>query len=136
MASIETIEGIGVRNGKALRKAGVRSTAALLKSAGSKKGRRACAAETGCTEAQLLEWVNRADLMRVRGVGEEYSDLLERSGVDTVKELRRRKPANLHTKLLEVNTAKKRNLVRRPPSLGEVERWVAHAGTLEAAVSH
>ena len=90
MASIETIEGIGVRNGKALRKAGVRSTAALLKSAGSKKGRRACAAETGCTEAQLLE----------------------------------------------VNTAKKRNLVRRPPSLGEVERWVAHAGTLEAAVSH
>ncbi len=136
MTSIETIEGVGVRHGKALRKAGIRSTAALLKSAGSKKGRKACAAETGCTEAQLLEWVNRADLMRVRGVGEEYSDLLERTGVDTVKELRRRNAANLHAAMLAVNTAKKRHLVRRPPSMGEVERWVAHAKTLDPAVSH
>ncbi len=136
MASIETIEGIGVKNGKALRKAGIRSTAALLREAGSKKGRKACSAATGCTETQLLEWVNRADLMRVRGVGEEYSDLLEQSGVDTVKELRKRKPANLHAKMLEVNSAKRRPLVRRPPSLGEVERWVEHAKTLDPAVSH
>ncbi len=136
MASIETIEGIGIKNGKALRKAGIKSTGALLAAAGSKKGRKQCAADSGCTEAQLLEWVNRADLMRVRGVGEEYSDLLERSGVDSVKELRRRNSANLHAKMHEVNTAKRRNLVRRPPSLGEVERWVAHAGTLDPVVTH
>ena len=136
MASIETIEGIGVKNGKALRKIGIRSTAGLLKECGAKKGRKATAAESGCTEAQLLEWVNRADLMRVRGVGEEYSDLLEQSGIDTVKELRNRNAANLHAKMLEVNTAKKRHLVRRPPSLGEVQRWVAHAKELDPAVSH
>jgi len=136
MASIETIEGIGVRNGKALRKAGIVSTGALLKSAGTRKGRKACAAESGCTEAQLLEWVNRADLMRVRGVGEEYSDLLEQSGVDTVKALRNRNAANLHAKMHDVNASKRRPLVRRPPSLGEVERWVAHAKQLDPMVSH
>ena len=136
MASIETIEGIGVKHGKALRKAGIRSTAALLKAGGSKKGRKALAAESGCTEHQLLEWVNRADLMRVRGVGEEYSDLLEQSGVDTVKELRNRKPANLHQKMIDTNIAKKGRIVRRPPSLGEVERWVAHAKQLDPMVTH
>ena len=107
-----------------------------MREAGSKKGRKALAAASGCTEHQLLEWVNRADLMRVRGVGEEYSDLLEQSGVDTVKELRRRKAPNLHAKMLETNSAKRRPLVRRPPSLGEVERWVAHAQELEPMVSH
>ena len=136
MASIDTIEGIGPKHAKALRATGIRSTAALLKEAGSKKGRKALAADSGCTEQQLLGWVNRADLMRVRGVGEEYSDLLEQAGVDTVKELRNRKPANLHAKMIETNTAKKGRIVRRPPSLGEVERWVAHAKELTAMVSH
>ena len=136
MASIETIEGIGAKYGKALRKAGIRTTGALLKEGGSKKGRKALAEASGCTESQLLEWVNRADLMRVRGVGEEYSDLLEQSGVDTVKELRNRKPANLHQKMIDTNIAKKGRIVRRPPSLGEVERWVAHAKELDPMVSH
>ncbi len=136
MAKIDSIEGIGPKNRKALAKVGVTTTQGLLGSGGTKAGRKSLAKESGCTEKQLLEWVNRADLMRVRGVGEEYSDLLENSGVDTVKELRTRKPANLHTKMLEVNTAKKQRLVRRPPSLSEVERWVAHAKELKPAVTH
>lgn len=136
MASIETIEGIGPKHGKALRKAGIATTGTLLKEGGSKKGRKALAVASGCTESQLLEWVNRADLMRVRGVGEEYSDLLEQSGVDTVKELRNRKPANLHQKMIDTNIAKKGRIVRRPPSLGEVERWVDHAKELDPMVSH
>ncbi len=136
MAKIETIEGIGPKNRKQLAKAGVTTTQGLLKAGGAKAGRKQLAKDSGCTEKELLGWVNRADLMRVRGVGEEYSDLLEASGVDTVKELRTRKPANLHAKMLDVNTAKKRRLVRRPPSLSEVERWVAHAKELKPAVSH
>lgn len=136
MAKIETIEGIGPKHRKALAKAGVSTTQGLLKVGGAKKGRKQLAADSACTEKQLLGWVNRADLMRVRGVGEEYSDLLEASGVDTVKELRTRKAANLHVKMLEVNTAKKNRLVRRPPSLSEVERWVSHAKTLKPAVTH
>ena len=136
MAKIETIEGIGAKHRKALAKAGVSTTQGLLKSGGAKKGRKELAKESGCTEKQILGWVNRADLMRVRGVGEEHSDLLEASGVDTVKELRTRKSGNLQAKMLEVNSAKKRALVRRPPSLSEVERWVAHAKELAPAVSH
>jgi hypothetical protein len=78
--------------------------------------------------------VNRADLMRVRGVGEEYSDLLEAAGVDTIKELRRRNPANLLAAMVEINVGK--NLVRRLPTYAMVERWVAHAGELEPIVTH
>jgi len=136
MASITTIEGIGAKYRKALIAGGIKTTGALLKAGATKKGRKALAASSGCTEKQILGWVNRADLMRVRGVGEEYSDLLEASGVDTVKELRKRKPVNLHAKMLQVNSAKRKALVRRPPSLGEVERWVAHAGELDPMVSH
>ncbi len=140
MASIEAIEGIGPANGKKLRAAGIRSCEALLKRGGDKKGRKALAAETGIGDGPILEWVNRADLMRVRGVGSEYSDLLEASGVDTVKELRNRNAENLAAKMVEVNDAAikktKKSIVRRTPAISEVERWVAHAKTLDPAVTY
>jgi len=125
--SIEYIEGIGKVNGKKLRAAGVKGTGTLrtlLTTCCDKKGRKAMAAETGISEKMLLEWANRADLMRVKGVG----------SVDTVKELRTRKPENLHAKMLEVNTKKK--LVRRPPSMGEVQRWVDGAKGLDPVITH
>jgi predicted flap endonuclease-1-like 5' DNA nuclease len=134
MASIDAIEGVGHKQATRLRKAGVRTTEALLKVAAARKGRRALAEATGLSEKLLLEWVNRADLMRVKGVGEEYSDLLEAAGVDTVKELRRRNPENLLGAMVDVN-AKKR-LVHRLPTASMVERWVEHAKTIAPVVSH
>ena len=134
MTNIIDIEGIGPVFAKKLEDAGVRTTEALLKTAGGRKGRDELAASTGIDGGRILEWVNRADLMRVKGVGSEFSDLLESAGVDSVKELGQRRADNLHTKMLEVNAAKK--LVRREPSLSEVERWVAEAKTLPAAVTH
>ncbi len=134
MTSLATIEGIGPKYAKAMAKSGIKTTERLLKECGSKAGRKAAAKESGCTEKQILGWVNRADLMRVKGVGEEYSDLLELAGVDTVKELRTRNVDNLHEKMLEVNAKKK--AVRRPPSLPEVKRWVAHAKKLKPAVTY
>ena len=107
---------------------------ALLKAGASPKGRKALAEKTGLSAHQILEWTNRCDLMRVRGVGEEYSDLLEASGVDTVKELRNRNAANLTKKMEEVNAAKK--LVRRVPALSMVERWVAHAKKLPPVMTY
>jgi len=53
-----------------------------------------------------MNWVNRADLARVKGVGSEYADLLENSGVDTVPELAQRNPSNLYHKMIEVNEKK------------------------------
>ena len=101
------IEGIGPQYAKQLSQVGVQTTAALLKAGASKKGREELAASSGISETLVLEWVNLADLMRIKGVGEEYSDLLEEAGVDSVKELRNRRPDNLHQKILEVNTGGK-----------------------------
>ena len=131
---IEAIEGIGPKFAKKLRAIGIRSTGELLKKGAEKKGRAMIAEKTDITETLILEWVNLADLFRIKGVGEEYSDLLEEAGVDTVKELRNRKPDNLHAKMLEVNAAKK--LVRRPPALKAVESWVAQAKELPPVVKY
>lgn len=134
MPSIDAIEGIGHRYATKLRKARIRTTEALLKTAGTRPGRGELASTTGIDEKLILAWVNRADLMRVKGVGEEYSDLLEAAGVDTVKELRRRNAANLLAAMVEVND--KKRLVRRLPTLGMVERWVEHSKTLEPIIRH
>ena len=134
MTKIIEIEGIGETYAAALTGAGVATVEALLDTAGSEKGREALAEKTGVTPQRVLEWVNRADLMRINGVGSEFSDLLEAAGVDTVKELATRRPDNLHAKLEEVNTAKK--LVRRTPTAAEVEKWVAEAKTLPQKVTH
>ena len=136
MASLTSIEGIGPKYAKQLKKAGIRGTVTLLNAGCTKKGRKQLAADSGIDLKLILKWCNRADLMRVKGVGEEYSDLLEHAGVDTVKELRNRKPANLHAKMHEVNSARKVGLVRRPLSLGEVERWVADAKGVEPIMTY
>jgi predicted flap endonuclease-1-like 5' DNA nuclease len=134
MANIEEIEGIGPTFGAKLQTADVKTVEALLAAGGSPAGRKALAAKTGIDDGKILEWVNRADLMRIKGVGSEFSDLLEASGVDTVKELATRNADNLHAKMLEINTAKK--LVRRTPTEAEVASWVAEAKTLKPAVSY
>jgi len=134
MAKLETIEGIGPVYADKLRAAGIGSVEALQEKGCTPKGRQEIEEATGIGHALILEWVNLADLMRVKGIGEEYSDLLEEAGVDTVKELRNRVPANLHQKMLEVNEAKK--LVRRPPALSQVESWVRQAKSLPPKVTH
>lgn len=132
MAKLEKVEGIGGKYAANLRKAGVRSTKSLLEKGATPKGRDEIARASGIGSALILEWVNHVDLFRIKGVGEEYSDLLEEAGVDTVVELAQRNPANLHQGILETN-AKKR-LVRRPPSKKMVNDWVNNAKNLPRKV--
>ena len=134
MASIDAIEGIGVKSATTLRKLRIRTTEGLLKAGATRKGRKELAAASGFSEHQILEWVNRADLFRVKGVGEEYSDLLEAAGVDTVKELRTRNAASLLAKMTDTN--EKKRLVRRLPTESMVARWVAAAKTLPPVVEY
>lgn len=129
---IVDLEGVGPVYAQKLSDAGIGTIEALLKEAGSVTGRKSLSESTGIDSGLILEWVNRADSMRIKGVGSEYSDLLENAGVDSVRELARRRPDNLHGKMIEVHEAKK--LVHRAPSLGEVERWVAQAKSLVSAV--
>ena len=131
---ISDIEGIGPKYAKILNKVGIKSVAGMLKACCDKKGRNAKAKETGLDAKQLLKWANMADLYRVKGVGSEYSELLEAAGVDTVKELRNRKPENLHAKMVEVNAKKK--LVRQLASASMVAKWVGHAKTLDPVITH
>ena len=134
MPAIESVEGIGPAYAASLSEANISTTEDLLEAAGTKTARATLADSTGISEALVLEWVNRADLMRVRGVGEEFSDLLEAAGVDTVRELRTRNPANLMARLAEVN--EQRNLARRLPSETDVAGWIEHAKELPPAVEY
>jgi predicted flap endonuclease-1-like 5' DNA nuclease len=134
MAKILDVEGIGPTYAKKLVSAGIKTTEELLETAGGPEGRKMLADKTGISEKNLLEWVNLSDLMRIKGVGEEYSDLLEEAGVDTVVELATRNPDNLCTKIMEINKTKK--LVRRPPTLANVKSWIQQAKTLPRKVTH
>lgn len=134
MPSIDAIEGIGQKRATLLRKNGIRTTEALLKRGATRRGRKELAKTTKLDEKLVLEWINRADLMRCKGVGSEYSDLLEAAGVDTVKELRRRNPVSLTAKMIELNDQKR--LVRRLPTEAMVTGWIEDAKGLDQVVFH
>lgn len=134
MARIQEIEGIGPVYAGKLAELGIETVEALLERGASSQGRKALVEATGISAKLILKWVNRADLARVKGVGEEYADLLEIAGVDTVPELAQRNPENLHQKMVEINEEKA--LVRRPPSLAAVQDWVAQAKTLGRVVTY
>lgn len=134
MAKLEYVEGIGSRYAQQLRDAGVTSTKKLLDRGATPQGRKNLARDTGISPDLILEWVNHVDLFRIKGVGEEYADLLEEVGVDTVVELAQRNPENLFAALQETNGRK--NLVRRPPGKKAVHDWVKMAQKLPRKVHY
>lgn len=132
---IEDIEGIGSTYGQKLRTAGITSTGKLLLGGCNPSGRKAITRETGIDEKLILKWVNMADLYRVWGIGKQYAELLEISGVDTVRELRHRNPVNLYQKMVEVNATGK-PMVRLLPGMKRVEGWISHAKVLDPLVNY
>ena len=131
---IEDLEGVGPVYGARLRAAGVQTTDDLLEKAGPAAGRRALAAAADIGPDLLLRWANHADLYRISGVGSEYADLLEASGVDSCPELAQRNAANLATTMAEANAA--RALVRRLPTEEVVAGWIDQAKKLPKVVTH
>ena len=134
MPSIIDIEGIGSVYQKKLKAIGVATTEKLLELGATPKGRKELAEKTGIGEALILEWVNHSDLYRIKGVGSEYSDLLEEASVDTIVELSKRVAKNLYEKMVEVNAAKK--LVRKLPVEKQVADWIEQAKKLPRKVSY
>jgi len=134
MPKLENVEGVGEVYGAKLREAGITSIAVLLEKGSTPRGRQQIADKSGLSPKRILTWLNHADLKRIKGVERQYSELLEAAGVDTVVELAQRNPVNLHQKMLETNQEKR--LVRRPPSLSMVERWVEQAKTLPRVIHY
>ncbi len=134
MTALAKIEGIGEKYAAKLQAAGVTTLEDLLEKGNTPQKRKALAEATGASEKLILEWVNLADLFRIKGIGEEYSDLLEEAGVDTVVELAQRNPENLLAKMTEINEQKK--LVRRLPVLSQVQDWVEQAKKLPRVIEY
>jgi predicted flap endonuclease-1-like 5' DNA nuclease len=133
-ARVDEIEGIGATYSKKLKDAGIKTTDDLLDAGGTKHGRKELSEKTGISETIILEWVNMADLFRIRGIAEEYSELLKEVGVSTVVELARRNPESLHEAIDGVNEAKK--LVRRIPTLNQTKDWIEQAKTMPRRVEY
>lgn len=134
MASLIKVEGIGEKYATKLKMIGISTTETLLDKGRTPQGRKEIASKSGITKTLILEWVNLADLFRIKGVGEEYSDLLEEAGVDTVVELAQRNPANLYESIVEVNGKKK--LVRKLPTENQIKDWVKQAKKLPRIVEY
>lgn len=134
MAKLSEIEGIGEAYSAKLKEAGITSLEDLLKKCCDKKGRKEIAGKSGISEKLVLNWANRADLSRIKGVSTQYADLLECAGVDTVPELAQRNPENLQLKMSEINEEK--DFVRRVPTASQVQDWVAQAKELPRVITH
>lgn len=133
MASIGDVGSIDARQAARLRKAGVRTTEALLRQAATRRGRSSLSERSGIPAAEILAWTHRADLMRIRGIGGDYAEILAAAGIATVVDLARRDPDELVASLVETNREHK--LVRRLPSAPTVAEWVAAAAALDPIVS-
>ncbi len=134
MSKLEKIEGVGEVYAKKLHEAGITTTDSLLDKGSSSKGRKEISEKSGIGEKTILKFVNQVDLARIKGISEEYGELLEVSGVDSVPELAQRNPENLMDSLTRVNDSKK--LVRKLPSLSQITTWVDQAKTLPKIVTH
>lgn len=132
--NIEEVEGIGPVYAEKLRAAGVHTTEGLLETGATPKGREALCDKTGLSHKLILEWVNHVDLMRLKGVGSEYSDLLEAAGVDSPLELGHRNAANLAATIAKYNEEHK--IVRRVPTEHEIAGWIEEAKGLPKVVEH
>ena len=134
MKKIIDIEGVGEVYAQKLQDAGIKTVEELLEQGATPKGRDQIAEKTGISGALILRWVNHADLIRIVGVAEQYAELLEASGVDSIPELSQRVAENLYAKMVEVN--EKKSLVRRLPSVGQVSAWIDQCKNLPRAVFH
>ncbi len=131
---IAAIDGIDEQAAARLKSVGIRSTERLLEIARTSRRRKALSKKTGFDEKQLLCWANVADRMRIKGISRDYAVLLQTAGVDTVKELKHRNPANLALAMAEAN--KKNKLVRMLPSEKVVTRWIEDAKKLPLKISY
>ncbi len=132
MARIDQVAGISVKDATKLRKAGIRTSKGLIEVAANRKERSDLTTSLGFDTKDVQQWVNHSDLLRVKGVGAEYAELLVAAGVDTLRDLRRRNPTALLAKIIGLNGQSK--VVRRLPTEAMVEGWIEAAKDLKPSL--
>jgi predicted flap endonuclease-1-like 5' DNA nuclease len=128
VTKLMAVTGMGAAEAVQLYDAGVVRASNLLQQAATPEGRAALAEASGVDEEVILAEAKKMDLMRIKGVGYKYADLLLASGVDTVPELATRNAANLSKKMGEVNAVE--GIVDSLPTEEHVADWVAQAKDL------
>ncbi len=118
------IEGIGDVYAKDLGKADISSCEDLLPL--DKKQIKELAKKTGISEKLIDKWQEQADLMRINGVGPEYSEALNQIGIDSVKELAQRNPDNTLERIKKLDKEKP-DIIRRLPILDDIKEWIEEA---------
>ena len=131
---IEQMEQVGSIVGAVFANVGITTVDLLLENTKTPTQRYTLAEKTGITESTILKYANMADLFRIDGIGIEYSELLESSGVDTVVELSNRIAENLLEKMSEIN--EKYGLVIKLPTLSQVENWIIEAKLLPRQIEY
>ena len=129
------VEGIGSVYAEKLKSAGAETTKDLLKLAKTPALRKKLAEGAGIAETLILKWANHADLMRVKGIGGEYAELLEKIGVDTVKELAKRNLDNLHEAVEKFDLTIS-PIIRRKPGKDEIHAWIRQAKRLKPTLKY
>ena len=128
------VQGIGDIYAAKLVEAGINTVEELLEAAKKPAGRAELAEKTGISPKLILTWANHADLMRINGVGPQFSELLEAAGVDTIKEFRHRVADNLAAKMVEINEEK--HLVGRVPTAAEIQKMIDQAKEMEPMMEY
>jgi predicted flap endonuclease-1-like 5' DNA nuclease len=111
---------------------GIDTTEKLLEVAATKKGRRDLAKNTRIPQSLLLRWANLADLLRVKGIGKKYMNLLKEAEVVSISELSIRDPEELHAKIIETNENKR--FGKMDPRLSDVQSWIEQSKQLPVVV--
>lgn len=72
-----------------------------------------------------------ADIIRVLGIGPEYAETLNKIGINSCAELAQRDAESTLARLKELVEKMETQVVRRLPTLDEIEDWIKQAKTLE-----
>jgi predicted flap endonuclease-1-like 5' DNA nuclease len=127
--AIESIEGIGAGFGKRLRADGIDTTEKLLALCATDDGVAQVCKCVDLDEGTVRNWGTMADLMRIKGLGGQWAELMWRAGVKNVQDLAAQEVEPLRARFREVNEAE--NRVAELPGESRVTKFIEQAKILD-----
>jgi len=116
------IEGIGPEYNKKLNAMGIKNTKQLWGADAVTVARK-----TGAALSSVKSWQNMAELSSVKDIGPQYAELIERSGIHDITQLRNTNTNELLRLVREKQESLKINIQGNSPGHATVEHWIAEA---------